>query len=540
MTTTEPAARARVAPSAFRRGAWLLAGTALSLFAMQAVWDIALVAWVYPVLLLRFTRTGGTPAAVAGIWASTALAMLCWLHHADLLSAPILVITLPLAAAQAVPFLVDRFAAPRLESRGLLLSALVFPATKAAVEFAVASATPFGTIYGVLGATQHGNLPLIQTASVTGVYGVSFLVAWAASTTALLWDRGLLSRPARTAAACCAGALGLVMLAGGARLAFAPPSAETVRIAGVTTSVPAWEELVPTFREYDSLEKLLDADPELMREEFAAVNGELLANTEREAEAGARIVVWPESAAFTLESGEDRLIADIQDVARRHGVYVDAGMSVYTERAPHIRNMMVMVTPDGEVAWKYDKSRPIPVLEPYDAGPGVLPVEESPFGRLSNVICYDADFPGLLRQGGAAGADIMIVGANTWEGIKEMHARNSVFRAVENGFSVFRQASRGRANAVDHQGRPLATTDYFTTDQQTMVAFVPTRGVTTVYSVVGDLFAWLCVVTVVLLAALCALPRRRGGSTPGDPTGGPRAQDAGGFPGRRRLGGSAG
>ncbi|MFC4561870.1 hypothetical protein ACFO4E_08365 [Nocardiopsis mangrovi] len=106
---------------------------------------------------------------------------------------------------------------------------------------------------------------------------------------------------------------------------------------------------------------------------------------------------------------------------------------------------------------------------------------------------------------------IMLVSANTWEGIKEMHARNAVFRAVENGFSLFRQASRGRANAVDHQGRTLAATDYFATGQQTMVAYVPTRGVTTVYSVIGDAFAWLCVAALAAMAAGCLGPFRRPG-----------------------------
>nr|AJW65422.1 apolipoprotein acyltransferase [Nocardiopsis sp. CMB-M0232] len=505
----DPAAPARTGPPRPIRYAWLLAGTGLSLFAMQAAWDIPLLAWVYPVLLLLFARTGGLASTLIGLWAATAAAMLGWLLHAELTSPAILLIGLPLAAAQALPFVADRLLAPRLAARSPLLSTLVFPAAKVGVEFAVAAATPLGTIYGVLGATQSANLPLIQVASVTGVYGVSFLVAWAASAAALLWSRGLGDRPARTVAVCCAGVLGIVVVAGGARLVFAPPSSDTVRVAGVTVSERSWNELMPTFQEYDTLEKLVAADPEEMRARFAAVNDELLASTEREAEAGAEVVLWAESAAFTLEADWDRLVDDIAEVARRNEVYVNAGMSVYTEDSPHIRNVMVMATPEGETAWTYDKSNPIPVLEPYDAGPGVPAVHDAPFGRLSTVICYDADFPGLMRQGGAAGTDIMLVSANTWEGIKEMHARNAVFRAVENGFSLFRQASRGRANAVDHQGRTLATTDYFATGQQTMVAYVPTRGVTTVYAVIGDAFAWLCVAALAAMAAGCLAPFRR-------------------------------
>ena len=174
-----------------------------------------------------------------------------------------------------------------------------------------------------------------------------------------------------------------------------------------------------------------------------------------------------------------------------------------------MRNQVMLVAPDGSVEWTYEKSNPIPVLEPYEAGPGVLPTADTPAGRLSTVICYDADFPGLVRQAGAADVDTILISANTWEGIKEMHARNAVFRAVENGASLFRQASRGRANAVDHQGRTLATTDYFTTDQQTLVAYVPTEGVTTVYARIGDTFAWLCVAGLVGLAGTALLRRVR-------------------------------
>ncbi|WAE74733.1 nitrilase [Streptomonospora nanhaiensis] len=494
------------------RPAWLLAGTVLSLFAMQAAWDIALLAWVHPVLLLRFARTGRPLPALLGVLGSTTAATLVWLALADLLSPSLILLALPLALAGALPFALDRLLTPRLGEHRPWRASLVFPLATVAVEFAVSVGTPFGTVHGVLGATQASNLPLVQVASVTGVFGVSFLVAWAASAAVLLWERGLSDRAARSVAAGAVGTVVLVATVGGARLVFAPPSSDTVRIAGVTASEDAWEEVVPTFREYDSLEAIVAADPEEMRGRFAPVNDDLLAGTEREAVAGAEVVLWPESAAFTLEADKEHLVDRVRAVAEEHGVYVNAGMSVYTEDAPHLRNQMVMVTPEGDVAWTYDKSRPIPVLEPYEAGDGVIPVADTPAGRLATAICYDGDFPALVRQAGAADADVLLVGANTWEGIKEMHARNAVFRAVENGASLFRQASRGRSNATDHQGRTLATTDYFTTGQQTMVAYVPREGVTTLYSRIGDAFAWSCLAA---LLALAATGRRRHGGRRG-------------------------
>ncbi|HOX87814.1 MAG TPA: hypothetical protein PLY04_17670, partial [bacterium] len=54
----------------------------------------------------------------------------------------------------------------------------------------------------------------------------------------------------------------------------------------------------------------------------------------------------------------------------------------------------------------------------------------------------------------------------------------------------------------------LATADYFTT-KQAMVSHVPTRGVKTLYTMIGDLFAWLSILGFVTLLGL-ALVRPKG------------------------------
>ncbi len=55
---------------------------------------------------------------------------------------------------------------------------------------------------------------------------------------------------------------------------------------------------------------------------------------------------------------------------------------------------------------------------------------------------------------------------------------------------------------TDNRGVALATTNFFSTPQQNMIAYVPIRGTWTIYSAVGDLFAWLCAAAMI---ALCAL-----------------------------------
>lgn len=481
----------------------LAVGGVLSLFALHATGDLAPAAWLYGIALIRFCRTVRVRRAVLGVAAVTALDAAYWMYQADLAASPVVLLALAFVPPLTAPFVADRLLARRLPP---LAGTLVYPATKVACEFLVASVTPLGTLFGVLGTTQHANLPLLQLASVTGVYGISFVVAWAAPVANVLLER----RGPRPVVAYSA-VLAVVLGAGAMRLAYAPVDGPTVRVAGVTASRDSVARLGDRIRRYDSVSEMLAEDPATMRSAFEPVNADLLAATAREARAGARIVVWPESGALAVEDGAGPLLDRVRRVAARNRVYVQVGLTTYFAAAPQVRNQTVLITPSGGTAWTYDKSHPVPVLEPYRAGPGVLPTADTGYGRLSSLICYDADFPDLARQGGRDGVDIMLISANTWAGIKRLHAENAIFRAVENGYTIVRQASRGQSNIVDRQGHTLALDDYFDADRQAVVASVPVSGVRTVYGTVGDLFAWLAVALALGLPVLAVVWRRRAG-----------------------------
>lgn len=51
----------------------------------------------------------------------------------------------------------------------------------------------------------------------------------------------------------------------------------------------------------------------------------------------------------------------------------------------------------------------------------------------------------------------------------------------------------GTTSGVDPLGRMLASMDDAFAVQKVMVTQIPTSGVATIYSRIGDLFAWLCV-----------------------------------------------
>jgi apolipoprotein N-acyltransferase len=120
---------------------------------------------------------------------------------------------------------------------------------------------------------------------------------------------------------------------------------------------------------------------------------------------------------------------------------------------------------------------------------------------MAAAICYDADFPEFIRQAGQAHADVLIVPANEWKAIKNIHVQMAAFRAIENGVSLVRPAASGLSSAFDPWGRVLAVGDFFAAGDRTVTAQVPLGGVGTLYARTGDLFAWLCVTGVVAAIA---------------------------------------
>jgi apolipoprotein N-acyltransferase len=99
------------------------------------------------------------------------------------------------------------------------------------------------------------------------------------------------------------------------------------------------------------------------------------------------------------------------------------GRCVLTSQAPHLKDQAILIDPQGELIWSYDKARPVPGLDPLVPGDGKVPTVTTPYGRISHVICFDGDFPSLSRQAGQAYADLMLISSNDWRQIDPWHTR---------------------------------------------------------------------------------------------------------------------
>ncbi|MFJ9849389.1 nitrilase-related carbon-nitrogen hydrolase [Streptomyces sp. NPDC101150] len=479
----------------WRRYALLVLGAAAQLLAVGGRWDVAAAAWIFPVLLLRFTRTTRTWPGALWVWAANIAAAVFWLFSTRMGFGPVpLAGAVALAALLTLPFLLDRLLLGRLRP---WMTVAVFPAAVAATEFLITVLSPFGTAYGNLAVTQYGDLPLLQVVSVTGSYGIGFLIAWCASVANRAWETASW-RAARRTVVTCAAVLLAVVLGGGTRLAFFPSEAPTVRIAGVTADAAALRAQKAAVARIPGGRREI-ATATTLRPAMTAVLHSLLAATRREADAGAKLVVWPEEAVRTPAAGERTTLAAARAEARRSRIHLEIGIKVYGTAGPEQdRNETVLIDPHGKVLWTYRKAHPIPGSEPYPPGDGRVPVVATPYGRIAGVICYDADFPAMMR----VDADLMLVPSHDWWEYGRAHTQKAALRAIENGYALLRQDAEGVSAAFDNQGHVLATTDYFTTAQQTTVAYVPTRGTTTLYARIGDAFAWLCLAAVAVFGAL--------------------------------------
>ncbi|MEJ2107742.1 MAG: nitrilase-related carbon-nitrogen hydrolase [Acidiferrobacteraceae bacterium] len=480
---------------------WLLLGSAIQLLGFGR-WMTPLAAWLAPVFLLHFAH-GLTPAiAMLWIWLSLGVAMGISLRGiVPIPGIAYLVLPITTGLLGALPFLFNGLVAPHVPG---FWATLVFPVALTAIEFLEARLNPYGT-WGATGYTQHGVLPLMQLASVTGVWGIGFLVAWFAAVVNWAWDRQFAWDAIQYGVLIFAGVAGAIFLLGGLRIALAP-ARKTVRIAGVgwPKGILEREEFMPAV-----LPGLTTERREKLRQAFARVHDSFFLRSEREARAGARVIVWPEANLMVFEEDESAVLERARGFAREHGVHLVLGMATVLPGERYtFRNHAVLVTAAGETLFDYTKFTSVPGFEKKFSVPGdrAMPIVDTEFGRFVSPICFDMDFDGVVNQVGRGRADLMLVPASDWKDIIPIHQQMAEFRAIENGTALFRITRWGASGAIDPYGRTLASMDDFSAEDAVMVANVPVRaGVGTVFSRVGNLFGWACVAGLAAQIGVLAL-----------------------------------
>jgi apolipoprotein N-acyltransferase len=461
------------------------------------------LAWIALTVLLHGTRSMRVAAGAGVSWLALFLSFALTRRGAMPMPAPAYYVVAALdAAAMTLPFVIDRAAVGRLD-RMAWMSTLIFPLALTVAEFLRARLTPAGN-WQALANSQYGVLSLMQLAALVGMSGITFLIAWTASTAEFVWRARVAWHDVRGPFLVCGSVVLATLVIGTLRIATAPAAPRTMRVA--TVNRPA-DLFAPG-------EMTRIAEGRIPDQERAAIDGKLarlhdwfLDSSRREARAGAKLIAWPEQNLLIWSRDEPAFLERAKRLATDERVYLAMGMGTIHVGEPHpFENKLLLIDPSGAILVSHVKTRPVPgweagIMRP---GEGPLPVVSTPEGRIAAAICYEADLPGLIGRAGREHADIGVIVVNDWRAVKDSHFQMHAFRAIENGMAVVRPAASGVSAAFDPWGRVLGVADFFASGDRTMIAQVPVGGVRTLYARIGDLFAWSCLVAlgIALVAAV--------------------------------------
>ena len=243
--------------------------------------------------------------------------------------------------------------------------------------------------------------------------------------------------------------------------------------------------------------------------------------TAEAAEQGARIVVWPESALPYNLTEDLSLNLFVRQTAKKYNVTLLVG--AFTTQGGEEYNSIITALPDGSLhETVYSKRHLVPFGE-YVPMRSLFEVLIPPLTELSmlsydlaesedtdvividgvsigSLICFDSIYDELARASVADGAQILAVSTNdSWfsdSAALDMHNAQASLRAIENGRYTVRAANTGISSVIEPNGKTISSLGALEEGQLT--ESVRTQNGRTLYSYVGNLFVYLCVIFAVM------------------------------------------
>jgi apolipoprotein N-acyltransferase len=348
-----------------------------------------------------------------------------------------------------------------------------------------------GFPWNPLGASQYTAVPLLQVASVTGAYGVSFLVAWGSACIYLTAVRLYVQatglppgkpNPSRRFTATVASTpspllaswrfslftdlglpllvVSLVCFVGALKVVSARKPDRFLKMALIQPSIP---------------QKLI-FDPNETTNRFKAI----LELSELALAAKPDVLVWPEASLPTFNEDHFRALTNLIVQQRVYCIFGADDAEPNPEAKATSKylyyNAAFLFGPDGGFAATYRKQRLVifgeyvpfegifpfmrylTPVESFTPGRTIVPFPLSkPKAQIQPIICFEDVFPHFVRQCVTTNTDIVLNLTNDgWfgEGSEQwQHAAMAVFRSVENGVPLVRCANNGMTCWIDRFGR---------------------------------------------------------------------------------------
>lgn len=365
----------------------------------------------------------------------------------------------------------------------VLLAVLSAPAAWAGAEYLLAILSPSGSNWA-LANTQADDLPVLQVVSLTGPWGVAFVLITAATAAAAA------AAPTMTwSARVRAGLAGVLVLAatlsyGGTHLAGTPTESVKVSLAVAPVAHRHPHAATPAGRA-------------LVRADLAEVD---------HLPSGVRLVVFPEKDLVVTEATLPDVSARFAAAARTSGATLVLGVERHTGRA--VYNTALAFPPDRPTPVRYDKHYPLPGVES-NITPGTRLATAPGFhGHVGIVVCADLGQVSLGRAYGRAGAGLLAAPALDFDVDAWSQSRVQFMRGVENGYSIARAARQGYLTLSDGHGRVFAQAPTTHGQGAVVTANLPVTPGGTPYTFLGDWFAWLCLALTAIALATLRRPAR--------------------------------
>lgn len=373
-----------------------------------------------------------------------------------------------------------------------------------------------GFPWELLGYSQYRFLPIIQIADIAGVYGVTFIIVLVNTALYMIWlyfknlkigETGISRKQTLffSISTLCILFLiigyGLFRIDQTNKVASYSKTATFSVIQGNIDQSKKWKKpyQISTIDKYNTLS-------------LAA------------AKENPDLIIWPETAApfYYIYNGNltKRVTDNILKTDTPHLIGSPSFKRVNDQFIFY--NSAFLTLPYGRTDDKYDKVHLVPFGEyvplqnliPFvkkltEQSGNFYPGEKGKVLRYGDIvpgiqICFEVVFPGLSRAASRNGANVIVNMTNdAWFGKKSapfQHFSMTVFRAVENRRAIARAANTGISGFIDPNGKILAKTELFTDAHLTRT--LPLMNEITLYTRIGDLFAWLSIIITLLIIGI--------------------------------------
>ena len=357
----------------------------------------------------------------------------------------------------------------------------VYPVLWVATDTLLAALSPDGN-WGSLAYSQGDKLAVIQIASLFGTAGVLFLLALVPSAIALAFALGTSLRRGWLAYSITAVLVAASLLYGFIRL--------RQPIRGSPTNFG-----------------IVSIDDPIGLRASASYSGNIISAYDQRIAAlaaqGAQIVVLPEKIAMLSPSTAIDQQHHFSTVARQNHVWLEVGVGIYDGRT--LTNWSWLFAPGGALAATYEKHHMAPPerRDHYAVGTSYT-IQTIDGQRYGLAVCKDMHFAALGRAYGLRRASVVLVPAWDFAYLDGwIEERTTAFRGIENGYSIVRASREGLLSASDPYGRVLAeTTSSLMPGHSLLAQVVVADPVHTLYTLIGNLFGWLCVIAAAAFLVL--------------------------------------